>query len=987
MSRVLLLPVFAFSLLFALWSAVTWEIGVQRQSSHNEAVAASQAMSRVLAEHVNHILRQSDHATHLFKLRYEDKGALSLAEFGRRGGLLDSVLPARLALPMAVVDRNGTMTDSANAFPVQSLSGAGFLKTLEQASVDYALFSTPVVDQNSGRWQIQVARRLNNQAGQFSGAVLLMIDPELFVDDYDRLNVDEKGAIVLMSPDAVLSVGRLGDKLFNSRKLKFTQQRASGGSSGQLAPNLPLDGVARIYSYSDMPRHRLMTVVGIETDVAMARFKRLRTQFLIMAILATLLILGVVALLMKQSRRLRDSMHAAHEAQVTLRAAAEGSLDGFVILTAWPRRAAQVQDFIIADVNEKGAAMLGRRRHELMGQKAFDTLPRLKSTGVFERYVHVFQSGLPVEEEIELRFEGEEPYWLHHQVVPLPDGVAVTSRNITVRKHAEIEIHNKRGFLQSLIDHLPLLIYVKSMRPLSRGTMLVWNRAAETVTGCSAEDVIGRLDADAFPDNVALNNPAEDEDMLADPRVVDLAEKPLARPDGTTRFLHSLSVPLFDANGNTEYILCIAEDVTQRREQEQNLRTSEAQLAAVTNASPLGLVRTDPFGNCTYANKRFEMITGIPREQALGLGWLAAFENDESAYMPLVFEHQRRNLEPFMKITRCVRPDGRLVWASTKIAAVRINGRIEGFVGSIDDITTLREAELALRESEARLRTIADTLPTMVAYIDANQVYRFHNLAYDREFGNRGSAVLGMTILQVIGEQRFRALEPFIKRALAGETVTFEEQEDRAGADRTLEVTYIPQAGVEPGSVVGFHVMRQDITRQRREKRHLLKLAQIDALTGLSNRAGFAQKLATAMTESARDGRLMALMYMDIDHFKPVNDTYGHSVGDQLLKAFSERLTNTLRASDTIARLGGDEFTIIMEKLSRPEDAEAIAAKIVSIMQEPFELDTVTVAVSASIGLTYFRDGSLGPDALLDQADKQLYQAKQAGRNTYRAAA
>jgi len=181
--------------------------------------------------------------------------------------------------------------------------------------------------------------------------------------------------------------------------------------------------------------------------------------------------------------------------------------------------------------------------------------------------------------------------------------------------------------------------------------------------------------------------------------------------------------------------------------------------------------------------------------------------------------------------------------------------------------------------------------------------------------------------------------------------------------------------------------MRQDITSQQHEKKRLLKLAQVDALTGLANRAGFLYKLGTAMRACLDDGHLMAVMYMDIDHFKPVNDTYGHNVGDALLRAFSARLTYTLRASDTIGRLGGDEFTIIMERIARPEDAAVIAAKIVAAMQVPFELDGIRVAVSASIGLAYFRDGALDPDALLKEADVMLYQAKQAGRNTWRAAA
>jgi diguanylate cyclase (GGDEF)-like protein len=275
----------------------------------------------------------------------------------------------------------------------------------------------------------------------------------------------------------------------------------------------------------------------------------------------------------------------------------------------------------------------------------------------------------------------------------------------------------------------------------------------------------------------------------------------------------------------------------------------------------------------------------------------------------------------------------------------------------------------------------------MVAYIDAGEVYRFHNRAYDREFGQNGIEVLGMTVLATIGAQRYRTLEPFLRRALAGETLSFEEQDGPEGAERTLEVTYIPQRGEDGTTVIGFHVMRQDITTQQREKKRLLKLAQIDQLTGLANRAGFLHKLTEAMRASAADGRVMALMYMDIDHFKPVNDTYGHQVGDELLRAFSARLVQTLRASDAIARMGGDEFTIITEKLGRREDAALLADKVVAAMQAPFELDGVTVCVSASIGLAFYSGEAITPDTLIKQADRLLYQAKEAGRNTYRAAA
>ncbi len=986
--RIMLLPVFALSLLAAMWLALLHQLEGERESTRKEATGNSQALARVLAEHVSNILRQTDHATQLFKLKYEETGGkLRLPEFARRNGLLDSVLPARLDLPIMLYDRHGRALDSAHAVVSRDVAAAPFFQALAKGEADAPMFTTPVVDARSKKWHIQVARRLNDRGGAFDGVIVIMIDPMYFVDDYDRLNLDDRDALTLTSREDGLSVGRIGEHLFIDDRLRFVPGRGPEQAPGELSAIPPQDAIARVYGASEMPRYGLTAVVGVTEAAAMARFRQHQRNNTGVAAFASVLIALVSVLLMRQSARLRASMRAAREAQAILRAASDGSLDGLMIFKASYGPHGRVEDFIVVDINERGAAMLRLPRAELLGQKAFALMPRFRQTGFMQRYIEVLESGQPLEEEVELHFEGEAPRWIHHQIVPLKHGVAVTSRDITARKQDEIEIRSNRGFLQSLIEHLPLLIYVKSVRPASFGTMMVWNKAAETVTGIDAARVIGHTDSSAFPPGFNLCSQDEDLAMLANPVVRDQPERPLRLADGSLRYLHAVSVPLFDQHGNTEYILCIAEDITQRRAQEQNLRTSEAQMVAVTNASPLGLVRADLNGDCTYVNRRFEAISGLTREQALGQGWTHALHPDDRTLLDQLFAHQRQCEEPFEQVLRCVHGDGKLVWVSLKVAAVRIGGRIEGFVGSLDDITTLREAELALRESEARVRTIADTMPAMVAYVDAAQVYRFRNLAYGREYEREGARVAGHTVRETVGDERYRFLAPYIARALAGETLVFQEQDNHGGAERTMEVTYIPQLGEDDATVVGFHVMRQDITSQQREKRRLLKLAQIDVLTGLANRAGFLSKLDSAMRDSAQHGRLMALMYMDIDFFKPVNDTYGHAVGDKLLKAFSARLTHALRSTDTVARLGGDEFTIIMEGLNRPDDAATAAAKIVMAMRVPFDLDGVTVSVSASVGLTYFRDGPHDPDALLKQADMLLYQAKQAGRNTYRAAA
>ncbi|WP_317205741.1 PAS domain-containing protein [Janthinobacterium sp.] len=984
--RAILLPAFAL-LLLVMWGALLYQIDQERATARREAVAASQSLARTLADRTGYILHQADHATQLFKLRFEaGGGALRLNEFTQPKGLLDSVLPSRLDSPIALIGADGVVIDSVNAFMPDDLADAGFFKAHAADPADTPRFGTPVLDARTQKWLMRSSRRLNDGAGRFAGVIVIMIDPRYFIDDYDRLNIDESGALLLLTRDSALSVGRVGERLIVSDKIDFRAPPGPGHAADELQIGQPFDAVERLYSYRDVARYPLLAVVGVARRDAMRGFEQRRDMYLAAAAIASLLIATFAALLTQQSRRLRRSMRAAGEAQAMLRAAAHGSLDGVFLLKAWRAkgRGQPVTDFVCADLNERGAAMLGKTRAELLGQQLCALLPALRQPCFFGQYLAVLESGLPLEAEFEASLENGARRWMQHQIIAVDGGVAVTLRDIGARKKDELETRSKRAFLQSLIENLPVLVYVKSVRARDFGRMVVWNKAAESVTGYDAAQVIGRGDGEAFAPEFGLHDAVDERRVLAGREPIEFPDKALRRPDGALRYLRTVSLPLFDQAGRAEYILSIAEDVSDWRRQEQALRENQAELAAVSDASPLGLLRLNAERQCNYANRSFEAITGLARADALDRGWCGAVHPDDQGLLATALAQLARGRQPFQATLRCLHRDGRVVWLSVKFAAILVGEELAGFVGSFDDITLVREAEVALFESEARLRTIADTLPAMIAYIDAEQVYRFHNVAYEREFSANGRHVLGQSVRETVGEQHYRRLAPYIGRVLAGETLSFEEDVE-GDAGRCLEVNYIPQYG-EHG-VVGFHVMRQDITMQKREKRRLLRLAQIDALTGLANRAGFLQKLSDAMLHCQQNGSLMAVMYMDIDRFKPVNDTHGHSVGDALLRAFSARLTHTMRASDTIARLGGDEFTIIMETIARPEDAAALAAKIVLAMRAPFELDGVTVRISASIGLDFYRDEELTPAELLRRADMLLYQAKQGGRNTYRAGA
>ncbi|MEP7043952.1 MAG: GGDEF domain-containing protein [Dokdonella sp.] len=189
--------------------------------------------------------------------------------------------------------------------------------------------------------------------------------------------------------------------------------------------------------------------------------------------------------------------------------------------------------------------------------------------------------------------------------------------------------------------------------------------------------------------------------------------------------------------------------------------------------------------------------------------------------------------------------------------------------------------------------------------------------------------------------------------------------------------------------MIGVHAMLQDVTATKREQKRLIHLAQIDGLTGLMNRGGFHVRLENAITRARDQKSLLAVFYLDIDRFKPVNDTHGHAVGDALIQAFADRIGGKVRASDVVARIGGDEFTMFIEGARDVDYIRRIAEKLVAAMRRPFELqaNAITLSVGASIGVSLWGgEGPMSAGLLIAHADAMLYEAKQSGRDTYRLA-
>jgi len=305
-------------------------------------------------------------------------------------------------------------------------------------------------------------------------------------------------------------------------------------------------------------------------------------------------------------------------------------------------------------------------------------------------------------------------------------------------------------------------------------------------------------------------------------------------------------------------------------------------------------------------------------------------------------------------------------------------------------------AEAALRESEERLRMVADNVPALISYVDREQRYRFSNRTYGAWFGIEHEKMRGRSVQEVFGEEAYGRMRANLERVLAGSAVEFELVAGEGGRQRTLQMSCVPHLGPQ-AEVLGFYMLGNDVSALKRaqedlrfaaiqlqhDARRLEFLAHHDTLTGLPNRAMFADRAREAVAHARRHGKTAALLFLDLDNFKQVNDSLGHDVGDALLKIIASRLRASVRGEDFIARIGGDEFCVLLQSIAEPREAAAVAQKLLHELGKGYRIGAHQLASGASIGIACVPQDGEDVATLLRLADAAMYRAKDLGRNGY----
>ena len=430
------------------------------------------------------------------------------------------------------------------------------------------------------------------------------------------------------------------------------------------------------------------------------------------------------------------------------------------------------------------------------------------------------------------------------------------------------------------------------------------------------------------------------------------------------------------------------EDITDRVRAERRVQEANAYLHDVIEALPAGLILYDHEDRFVLCNKRFDAIyhktadlrvPGMRFEDILRVGLARGVYNeaegrDEAWLKERVAAHHRP-----ASVYEQRHANGQWVRIEDSITS---NG---GHIGIRVDITELKQREEELRLENIKLDAAMQNMSQGLVMFDHDGRLIVCNQRYAELYRlppslTRPGVSQKDTLAHLIaaGLLADASSVQFMKdRAVAGAPHTPSENVLTLSDGRTLLVALRPLAN---GAWVSTH---EDITARREAEAQIAHMAHHDALTGLPNRVLLRERLDAALAHAER-GQRIAVLYLDLDHFKSINDTLGHGVGDELLKEVAARLCGCLREVDTVARLGGDEFAVIQTEIASPSDVAGLAARIRDALTMPYELDGHQVPADVSIGISLAPDDTLDPDQLLKNADMALYRSKADGRGTYR---
>ena len=592
------------------------------------------------------------------------------------------------------------------------------------------------------------------------------------------------------------------------------------------------------------------------------------------------------------------------------------------------------------------------------------------------------------------RLKTGERIWVreHAHLVRDPQGrtlyIEGTVEDITQERTATLSLQHSETLLRNLLETIPDRVWLKDLD----GIHLACNSAFAAHLGATTAQVIGTDDAHWVGADVAQGFVDADRLVLQMGKTLHF-EGPMPSPvsDDPSVF-EVIKTPMRDREGNTIGVLGMARDIQERKSAETLLRDTTEQLELAIMGADLGRWDHDlTIEKGYYLDERScSMLGRDPSDCNIGRAWGHLIHPDD---LPGTLDAMRAHLSgiapAYEAEYRARHSDGHWVWMGNRGKVVQFSqqGQPLRMVGTLMDISRRKRVEGELLATQAELQATLNALPDLVFEFNNEGRYRAIHSHDGQDLIQPGNRQIDRLISEVLPHEAADICMAALQEA--------REVGRSSGKQYSLELErgkqWFELSVVRKPTLVGEEerliAIARNITKRKLAEQAIERLAFHDTLTGLPNRRMLGDRMETALAASQRHQKHGAVLFLDLDKFKHLNDNFGHDIGDLMLQEVAQRLLQCIRAVDTVARLGGDEFVVLIQNLSiDAADARLHAAtvghKILSSLNEPYRLQEHTHTITPSIGATLFLGHSVTAPDLLKQADLAMYEAKAQGRNT-----
>lgn len=534
------------------------------------------------------------------------------------------------------------------------------------------------------------------------------------------------------------------------------------------------------------------------------------------------------------------------------------------------------------------------------------------------------------------------------------------------------------GLLRAMIDNLPDFIYVKD----KHSVFLAANKSVARIMG--AEDpngLIGKTDFDFYPKDLAKKYYDDEKTVMQTGNAIFNKEEKVITKGGAVHLISTTKVPLRDKRNRVAGIVGIGRDVSERREAEMKRRESEKLFTYLAEYSP-NMIFINIEGKVIYANRICEELLGYGREEFYehGFDFLTIIAPESRDLVKTAFRQHNKGEEVLPYEYTLLTKEGKRIEAIISSKLINYEGK-QAILGIITDITKRKKAEHELRRSEEQYRTIFENTGTASVIVEEDGTISLANGEFERISGFEKERIEGrMKCTDFLKEEEKEQVVEFHRRKL----------QESSDVPKGYECNFVDSEGNVKQVLINMELLPGtkncvasllDITDRKQAEMHLQRMATHDELTKLPNRRLFQQRLEHALIRAHRHNSLLGVLYLDLDDFKYVNDTFGHDMGDLLLRLLAGRVLECVRENDTVARIGGDEFTVILEDAYQIDDIVTVANRIIESVSKPFALGSHESTVTISIGVSVYPADGDTTQELLKKSDMAMYKAKRQGKN------